>query len=184
VQAQVFRITRPRRQEADPVPCQDAAQWMLDHRDFRFRPQKSVAASASVLHETVARGDARHAMTEYSAEVPHLLVEQRGAGVGIAVSGKQQGMAALNADVLVMIVPIDEVLIRVVSEKTRQSVTDTRQRTIHAEVFDAASARPLGRIGGCEKDVIVDVVAPQRAGYSSHGNLQILGESDLALCLQ
>jgi hypothetical protein len=77
-------------------------------------------------------------------------------------------MTALHANVLVMIVPIDEVLIRVVSEKTRQRVTDARQRAIEAEVCGTASARPLGRIGGCEKDMIVDVVAPQRAGYSSH----------------
>jgi hypothetical protein len=56
-------------------------------------------------------------MTEYSAEVPHLLVEQPGGGVGITVSCKQQWMAALNAHVLVMIVPIDEVLIGMVSEK-------------------------------------------------------------------
>lgn len=115
MQAHVFRITSSRRQEADPVPRQDAAHWMLDHLDFRFGPQESVAASASVLHETVATGHARHVMTEYSAEVPHLLVEQRGAGVWIAVGGKQQGMTALNANVLVVIVPIDEVLISVVS---------------------------------------------------------------------
>jgi hypothetical protein len=56
-------------------------------------------------------------MTEYSAEVAHLFLEQRGAGVGIALSGKQQRMTALNTHVLVMIVPIDEVLIGVVSEK-------------------------------------------------------------------
>jgi hypothetical protein len=66
-------------------------------------------------------------MPEYSAEVSHLLVEQPGAGVRIAVSRKEQWMTALNANVLVMIVPIDEVLIRVVPEKTRQRVADARQ---------------------------------------------------------
>ena len=163
MQAHIFCVARSRRQEADPVSRYDAAQWMLDHRDFRFRPQKSVAASARVLHESIPGGHARHVMTEYSAEVPHLLVEQRRAGVGIAVSGKQQGMTALNANVLVMIVPIDEVLIRVVSEKTRQRVTNARQGSIQAEVCGPASAGPMGRIPGCEKNMIVDVVAQQRA---------------------
>jgi hypothetical protein len=116
-------------------------------------------------------------MPEYSAEVPHLLVEQRGEGVGIAVSGKQQGMTALDAYVFVMFVPIDEVLIRVVSEKTGQRVPDARQRAIQAEVWRTASARPIGRIRACEKNMIVDVVAPQRAGYSSHGSLQKGGSS-------
>jgi hypothetical protein len=111
-------------------------------------------------------------MPEYSAEVPHLLIEQQRVGVGIAVSSKQQRMTALYAYVLVMIVPIDEALIRVVSEKTGQCVTDARQRAIQAEVCGTASALPMGRIRGCEKNMIVDVVAPQRAGYSSHGSLQ------------
>ena len=141
----------------------DAAQWMLDHRDFRFRPQKSVAASARVLHESIPGGHARHVMTEYSTEVPHLLVEKRRVGVWIAASGKQQGMTALDAYVLVMLVPIDEVLIRVVSEKAGQRVTDARQASIQAEVCRPAPARPMGRIRGCEKNMIVDVVAPQRA---------------------
>jgi len=127
VHAQVFRVTGPRRQEADPMSRQDAAHWMLDHLDFRFRPQESVAAPARVLRETVPSRHARHAMPEYSAEVSHLLVEQPGAGVRIAVSRKEQWMTALNANVLVMIVPIDEVLIRVVPEKTRQRVADARQ---------------------------------------------------------
>lgn len=105
----------------------DAAHWMLDRHDFRIRPQKSVAAPARVLDETVPIRHARHVVTEYSAQVPHLLVEHRGVGVRIAVGGKQQGMSALNADVLVMIVPIDKVLVRVMSEKTGQRVTDARQ---------------------------------------------------------
>jgi hypothetical protein len=172
VQAQVFRVTRSRRQEADPMPRYDAAKWMLDHRDFRFRPQESVAASARVFHEPIPTRHTRNVMTEYSAEVPHLLVEQRRAGVGIAVSSKQQRMTALHANVLVMIVPIDEALIRVVSEKTGQCVTDARRRAIQAEVCGTASALPMGRIRGCEKNMVVDVVAPQRAGYSSHGSLQ------------
>jgi hypothetical protein len=109
---------------------------------------------------------------EYPAEVPDLLVEQRGLRVWIAVSGKQQRVAALDAHVLVMIIPIDEMLVRVVSEKTGQRVTDARQGAVEAEVRGTAPARPLGRIGGCEKDMIVDVVAPHRAGYSSHGSLQ------------
>jgi hypothetical protein len=118
-------------------------------------------------------------VTEYSAQVAHLLVENRGVGVRIAVGGKQQGMSALNADVLVMIVPIDKGLIRVVSEKTGQRVTDTRQGTVRAEVRGPAPAGPLGRIWRCEKNMIVDMVAPQRAAYclgateagsySSHG---------------
>jgi hypothetical protein len=92
-------------------------------------------------------------------------------------------MTALNADVLVMIVPIDEVLIGVVSEETRQSMTDARQGAVEAEVFGAASARPLGGIGSCEKNMIVDVVTPHRAGYSSHGSLRE-GGFDLELLLQ
>jgi hypothetical protein len=157
----------------------DAAQWMLDRFDFRFRPQKGVTASARVLDETVPIGHGRHVVTEYSAQVTHLLVEHREVGVRIAVGGKQQGMSALDADVLAMIVPIDKVLIRVVPEKTGQRVTDTRQGTVRAEVLGPAPAGPLGRIGRCEKNMIVDMVAPQRAAYcfgaseggscSSHG---------------
>ena len=157
----------------------DAAQGMLDRCDLQFRPQKSVAAPARVLDETVPIGHARHVVAEYSAQVAHLLVEHRGVGVRIAVGGKQQGMSALNADVLVMIVPIDKVLIRVVPEKTGQRVTDTRQGTVRAEVRGPAPAGPPGRIRRCEKNMIVDMVAPQRAAYclgatedgscSSHG---------------
>jgi hypothetical protein len=165
VKAQVLRVSGSRCQEADPVSRHDAAQWVLDSCDFRFRPQKSVAASARVLYETVPSGHARHVMTEYSAEVPHLLVEQRRAGVGIAGSGKEQRMPALNADVLVIVVPIDEVLIRVVSEKTGQRVTHVCQRAIDAEVRRPTSACPVRRICACEKDMIVDVVAPQGATY-------------------
>jgi hypothetical protein len=164
VQAQVFRVTRSRRQEPDPMPRYDAAQRMFHQRDLRFRSQKRVTASARVFDETIPTGHARHVMTEYSAEVAHFLVEQRGAGVGIDLSGEQQRMTALNANVLVMIVAIDEVLIRVVSEKTRQRVSDARQGTIEAEVCGATSAAPPGGIRRFQKNVIVDVVAPQRAG--------------------
>jgi hypothetical protein len=109
-------------------------------------------------------------MTEYSAQVAHLLVEQRRGGVRIAISGEQKWMTALNANVLVIIVPIDQVLIRVVSQKTGQGVTHMRQRAIEAEVCGTAPARAMGRVRGCEKDMIVDVVAPQPASYSSHGS--------------
>ena len=128
------------------MPRHDTAQRMLDRRHLRVRSQKGVTASARVFYETVPSGHARHVMTEYSAEVPHLLVEQRRAGVGIAVSGKQQRMPALNTDVLMIVVPIDEVLIRVVSEKTGQRMTHVCQRAIDAEVRRPTSARPVGRI--------------------------------------
>jgi hypothetical protein len=146
MKAQILRISSSRCQKADPMSRHDTAQRMLDRRHFRFRPQKSVTASARVLYETVSSGHARHVMTEYSAQVPHLLVEQRRAGVGIGVSGKQQRMPALNTDVLVIVVPIDKVLIRVVSEKTGQRMTHVCQRPIDAEVWRPTSARSMGRI--------------------------------------
>lgn len=188
MQAQKLRVSGPRCQKADPVSRYDAAQWMLHGFDFRFRPQKSVAAPTRVLDETVPIGHARHAVAEYSAQVAHLLVEDRGVGIRIAVSGKKQGMSALNADVLVMIVPIDKVLVGVVSEKTGQRVTDTRQRAVRAEVRRPASAGPTRRVRRRQKNMIVDMVAPQGAtdclgaaedgSFSRHGYLG-MGEQNL-----
>jgi len=60
--------------------------------------------------------------------------------VGITVSGEEQRMAALNADVLVITVPVDETLIGVVAEEARQGVTDTRRRAVQREICRAASA--------------------------------------------
>ena len=188
MQPQKLSVSSPRRQKADPMSRYDAAQWVLDRRDFRFRPQKGVAAPTRVLDESVPIGHARHAVTEYSAQVAHLLVEDRGVRIRIAVSGKQQGMSALNADVLVMIVPVDEVLVGVVSEKTGQRVTDTRQRAVRAEVRCPAPAGPTRRIRRFEKNMIVDMVAPQGAtdclcaaedgSFSRHGYLG-MGEQNL-----
>jgi hypothetical protein len=166
VKAQELRVAGSRCQEADPMSRQNAAQWMLDRCDFRFRPQESVAAPACVFDETIASSHGRDAVTENSAQVSNLLVEHRGVGIRIAVGGKQQGMSALNADVLVMIVPIDKVLIRVMSEKTGQRVTDVRQGTVRSKIRGPTPAGPAGRIRVCKEGVIVDVVAPQRATYS------------------
>jgi hypothetical protein len=99
---------------------------MSHYCDFRFRPQESVAASTRVLGETVSGGHQRYVMPEYSAEVPHFLVEDGSFGVGITVSREEEGVAALNADVLVMAVALDKALICVMAKETRERMTNAR----------------------------------------------------------
>jgi len=111
-------------------------------------------------------------MAEQAAQVAHLLLERRRRRIRIVFGVEEQRMPALRADIFVTAVAIGEFLVVVVAEKTRQGVTNVRDRTILGEVLGPATAAPPFSIRLLE-DVIVDVMAPEETRQLSQLSLHM-----------
>jgi hypothetical protein len=145
------------------MPSNHAPRRMPYQCDLRLGPQESVAASTRVLREAISGGHLRDAVSKYSAKVPHFLVELGGLGVRVAISGEEERMAALNADILVMAVALHQALIRVMAKEARERMTDPR-RCVRPKVFRSTATGAARCFPGCGEDVVVDVVTPYGAG--------------------
>ena len=73
---------------------------------------------------------------------------------------EQERMPALRAHIFMTAVAIGELFVIVLAEKTRQRVTNTRDRTILGQVIGATAAPPPVTVSVFE-DVVVDVMAPK-----------------------
>ena len=133
---------------------------MADLSGYRGFLQKRVAAEARVLLEAIAGCDVANAMPDKTAQVAHLLLERRRRRIRIVLGIEQQGMSALRADVFVTAVAIGELLVVMLAEKTRQRVTNARDRSILGQVFGSAPAPPVVAARLLEH-VVVDVMAPE-----------------------
>ena len=162
VLADVLGESGARGDEGDPVPREDANRRMLHDDQIALGLQKRVPAETCVLDKPIARGDPRDPVTDQPAQITNLLVEDGGVGVRIAIGGKQQRVTALHAHVLVIAVAIDQPLICVMSEKTREGMSDARRTAVGEEIRLAAPAIAVGAVVSA-KHVIVDVMAPHGA---------------------
>ena len=130
-----------------------------------------MAAEARVFLEAVARRNEAGAVAKQPAQVAHLFLEGLRRRVRIVVGVEQQRVPALRADVFVTAIPIGELFIIVLAEKTRQRVPHVRQRAIFSKVIGAAPAFAAGPFCLLE-NVVVDVMAEQETReFVKHGHL-------------
>jgi hypothetical protein len=135
---------------------------MRDVSHIPLTLQEAVAAVTGVLREAVAVGHVVDPMAEQPAEISHLFIEGRGCGVRVVSVGKEQRMAALETDVLVMRVAIDELGVGVMPEETREGMPDVRVRAVPGKVTRSALAEATVP-GLAPEPVVVDLMAPDGA---------------------
>ena len=131
--------------------------------DRRRVLEERVAAEACVFLEAVARRHVSYAVAEQPAQVAHLLLERGGRRIGIVLRVEQQRMAALRADVFVAAVAIGELLVVVLAEEARQRVPHPRDRSVFGQVIGCRTGTAGRSVPRLLEDVVVDVMAPERA---------------------
>ena len=130
--------------ERDPVAQEDAPHRMANKRLRLGVLHERVAAAARVFRAAAPLGDAMHAMAEEPAEVAHLFVEDAAGRIRIGILRKQERVAAADAGVFGVAVPLSDALVGVVDEEAPERVANAHHGAVIAQHRTAAArACPL-----------------------------------------